>query len=184
VKTENVLSVISTQVSYEAQSPPTEFHDFAIDGVPLRDRLRVPADYGAVQQETTALRRDWPQAAIEQIDKLCLDAPGDFEDGRVAILVCPVCGDIDCGAVSARIAIGESTVVWEDFGWQDGYTDDPPMPWLYEPQCFTFDKTAYVALMQKVREQFVELAPPTREDERQSRRPLLAWLRRTEPNHK
>ncbi|MBM7781766.1 hypothetical protein [Arthrobacter tumbae] len=181
VRTLNVLSVVPAQVSYEGRTTPIEFHDFVIDGRLLRERLQVPADFSAIEQETTALRRDWPHAAVEQIDRLCLTEPGDFVDGRVAILACPVCGDIDCGAVSATISVEESTVTWEEFGWQDGYTDDPPQPWLFEPQCFTFDKTAYLALMHQLREQFAELVPPLEEEEKQNRRPLLAWLRRSKP---
>ncbi len=176
-----MLSVVPAEVSYGGRAAPAAFQDFAIDGFSLRELLRVPADLGAIEQETTLLRPDWPHTAVEQIDRLSLTAPGEFADGRVAILLCPVCGDIGCGAVSARISAGDSTVIWEDFGWQDGYTDEPPQPWLFEPQQFTFNKTAYLTFMHQVRGQFAELVPPPETEGRRNRQPISAWLRRSKP---
>ncbi|WP_051427196.1 hypothetical protein [Arthrobacter sp. H20] len=174
----NVLSVVPADVEYEGLAVPFQFMDLAIDGRLVRETLRVGTDLAAIEQETTLLRADWPHAAVEQIDQLTLAAPGEFEDGRVALLLCPVCGDVACGTVSARISTNADTVIWEDFGWQDGYTEEPPQPWLFEPQRFAFDKTAYLTLMNQLREQFTELLPPPRMEDKGGRRSLGPWLRR------
>ena len=173
-----MLSVVPANVEYEGLAVPSQFLDFAIDGRPLRETLQVETDLAAIEQETTLLRADWPHAASEQIDRLTLAAPGEFKDGRVALLLCPVCGDVDCGTVSARISIEADTVIWEDFGWQDGYTEEPPQPWLFERQRFTFDRTEYLTLMQQLSDEFTDLLPaPQMKDEGDSRS-LKGWLRR------
>jgi hypothetical protein len=77
-----------------------EFLDFFVDGQPLRELLSVPAGMAKPEQETTALRDDWPHAAVEQLDRLMSLIPGDFSDGRVSLLICPVCGDQACGALN------------------------------------------------------------------------------------
>lgn len=173
-----MLSVVPAKVEYEGLAVPSQFMDFAIDGRLLRETLRVGTDLAAIEQETTLLRADWPHAAIEQIDQLTLAAPGEFKDGRVALLLCPVCGDVACGTASARISIEADTFIWDDFGWQDGYTEEPPQPWLFEAQRFTFDKTAYLTLMNQLREQSTELLPPPQIEDEGGRRSLKAWLRR------
>lgn len=173
-----MLSVVPANVEYEGLADPSQFMDFAIDRRLLRETLRGGTDLAAVEQETTLLRADWPHSAIEQIDRLTLAAPGEFKDGRVALLLCPVCGDVDCGTVSTRVSIKADTVIWEDFGWQDGYTEEPPQPWLFERQRFAFDKTAYLSLMLQLSEQFTELLPPPRVEDEGGRPSLGEWLRR------
>ncbi|WP_156911150.1 MULTISPECIES: hypothetical protein [unclassified Arthrobacter] len=174
----NVLSVVLADVEYEGLAVPSQFMDFAIDGRLLRETLRVGTDLAAIEQETTLLRADFPHAAVEQIDRLTLASTGEFKDGRVALFLCPVCGDVACGTVSARISTEAHTVTWEDFGWQDGYTKEPPQPWLFERQRFTFDKTAYLTLMKQLSEQFTELLPPHQIEDEGNRRSVRAWLRR------
>ena len=85
-----MLSVVQADVEYEGLAAPQQFMDFAIDGHLLRETLRTGTDLAAIEQETTLLRADWPHAAIEQINRLMLAAPGEFKDGRVALLLCPV----------------------------------------------------------------------------------------------
>ncbi|MFC9336446.1 hypothetical protein [Arthrobacter sp. NPDC057009] len=107
-----------------------EFLDFFVDGQPLRELLSVPDEMAKPEQETTALRDDWPHAAVEQLDRLMALIPGDFSDGRVSLLICPVCGDQACGALTMELTTAADTVTWRRFGWQDGITDEP-QPWLF-----------------------------------------------------
>lgn len=78
----------------------------------------------------------------------------EFPDGRAAILVCNLCGDLECGALSARITRHDTTVAWTDFGWQipreDGY--DP----IDVPLAFKFDAAQYDGLLRSL-----SLDPPT-----------------------
>jgi hypothetical protein len=133
-----------------------EFLDFFVDGQPLRELLTVPAEMAKPEQETTALRDDWPHAAVEQLDRLMSLIPGDFSDGRVSLLICPVCGDQACGALTMDLTTTADTVTWRRFGWQDGITDEP-QPWLFEDQTFTFDRAQYERLLKSLKERYQSL---------------------------
>jgi hypothetical protein len=41
----------------------------------------------------------------------------------VALFVCPECGDLGCGAVSARIRRAGRSIIWEEIGWQTNYEE-------------------------------------------------------------
>lgn len=43
-----------------------------------------------------------------------------FEDGRVVLLRCP-CGDLDCGALTTEVVVGDDVVEWREIGWQVTY---------------------------------------------------------------
>ena len=55
--------------------------------------------------------------------QLLLEAAPDFNDGRFAILVCGECGDLGCGAYSAKIERDGEIVRWSAFGFQNNYDD-------------------------------------------------------------
>ncbi len=38
--------------------------------------------------------------------------------------VCPECGDLGCGAISAVIEQVEDKIIWRDFGYQNNYLDE------------------------------------------------------------
>ncbi|QQS03250.1 MAG: hypothetical protein IPK50_13120 [Fibrobacterota bacterium] len=44
--------------------------------------------------------------------------PSDFPDGRVPLYVCPLCGDLGCGAISVKVSFQDGCVVWSEFGRQ------------------------------------------------------------------
>jgi hypothetical protein len=54
-----------------------------------------------------------------------LGARSDLESERVEIYVCPECGDIGCGAVTAVVEVHGHRVIWRDFGlerdWEDSH---------------------------------------------------------------
>lgn len=45
----------------------------------------------------------------------------ELSTGRVAIYICPECGDIDCGAITATIQDLGDRIVWKDFGYETDY---------------------------------------------------------------
>jgi len=119
----------------------TGFLDWTIDGVALHSL--VPAE-----QRTPLFLDDerWQEAAVETLCRLLGRLPGDFDDGRVALLVCPLCGDLGCGGYSVEIVFGDDVVEWRAFGWQTDYEpfDDP------EEYRFTgarFERKAYETLL-------------------------------------
>jgi len=92
------------------------FLDWTIDGVALRDL--VPTDH---QTPLCLDGNGWREAAVATLSRLLGDLPGDFDDGRVALVFCPLCGDLGCGAYSVEVVFGDDVVEWRTFGWQTDY---------------------------------------------------------------
>jgi hypothetical protein len=140
------------------------FLDLVVDGRPLRDLLNIPEDAARPEQQTTALRDDWPpKTVMEYLDRLLGLLPGDFDDGRIALLLCPVCGDVWCDTVSMELAQAPQAVTWRRFGWQAGTADDEP--WMFPDQSFTFERAEYEQFLQGLRDRYGKRAswpPPLR----------------------
>jgi len=93
--------------------------DFIISGQTLREILGInnsdlitPFGWG-----------DNKEYEKDLIQVLTLRKKSDLETGRVMLYVCPECGDIDCGAITAIILDLGDRIVWKDFGYETGYGD-------------------------------------------------------------
>jgi len=85
-----------------------------------------------------------------QLDQfLGIKAP-ELKTGRISFYVCPMCSDIGCGAITARIEITDNAVIWKDFGYETNYSE----PQLTEYQHigpFIFEKEAYKKILEEIR---------------------------------
>jgi len=72
--------------------------DWTVDGIALRQIVAERASWpgGGLPSEHPPLRDDdfWPRLAVRNLRSLLGEAPGDFPDGRVVLLYCPVCADL------------------------------------------------------------------------------------------
>ena len=117
------------------------FLDFVIDGSSLFD---VMAERG--HDCITPL--GWGDGAVEvaTLRRLRLEDSPLLEGRREPLFVCPECGDLGCGAVTAQISASKGMVQWSDFAWEntweepyrDGYEDLGP---------FLFEFRAYRAAL-------------------------------------
>ena len=55
--------------------------------------------------------------------KLLGDAKPDLPPNRVALLVCPECGDLACGALTVAIDRESGSIAWSDFRWEVDWVD-------------------------------------------------------------
>ena len=95
--------------------------DFLIDGESLFDALHAE-HYDLIG------RLGWEGDAedVAAIAQLLLKAPPPIPPGRHMLFVCPECGDLGCGALTAEVALdAEGHVVWRDFAYENNY--DPAM---------------------------------------------------------
>ena len=95
------------------------FFDFVVDGVSLHS-ICLAKGY----DEVGCLGWGRPAIHSETTGRLLAELPGEFADGRVALFVCPECGDLGCGAVSVRLRKEGESILWEEFGWQTNYEEE------------------------------------------------------------
>ena len=156
----------------------TTFEDWTIDETPLR---RLVADRWGVSGLPSELTRLWPEApraAVAGLRTLLGECPPDFDDGRVALLVCPVDQDINCRALGARVVLGRDTVEWQDVGWQVDYERFDPTPDEYGLlPTYAFDRRQYEEQVRELLRRYAALAaaapPPAPSPERRR------WFRRS-----
>jgi hypothetical protein len=121
-KRASTLQVLRTERPFEelprgSRKTGRVFADFLVDGASLSTIVRQKADLISVL--------GWGSEDLQRAarDRLLLKAPPDLPSGRYALYVCPECGDLGCGAVSAIIERVGDTVVWRDFGYENNYQE-------------------------------------------------------------
>lgn len=71
---------------------------------------------------------------------------------REPLYVCPECGDIGCGAVTARITADKGLVQWADFGWETSWEDSVSREGYEDIGPFAFEFRLYRATLVHTRE--------------------------------
>ncbi len=102
-------------LSAGAKTPRT-FLDFVVDGRSLFDELTARG------YDFVSCLAEWPRGVDGAARaRLMLQSPGDLPSGRVALYVCPECGDLGCGSLSVCIQRTGDLVVWRGFGYENNY---------------------------------------------------------------
>jgi hypothetical protein len=155
--------------------PQSHFLDFLIDGVSLLSTAHEQDNL------VTDLNRDWvPEAVAPAVETLLGQrAAPDLDAGRVPLLVCGSCGDLACGAVTAKLGVGTNEVTWSEFRWENGYEDPEPIDSLRAP--ITFDRAQYEAELADAAQRVAALPgsePRFLERPRRDRHLRWPWQRR------
>lgn len=136
---------------------PREVFDFRVNDKNLRD-LILMSDRSA-PDVTTGLQSNFIMKERKRyVNRLLGKAGPDLHSGRIALLVCPIDGDLVCDTVGCRIKFDKKkgTVTWYDFAWDGNSADD-----TYEEDgedhekvkgldSFTFDENEYGWLMYQI----------------------------------
>lgn len=112
--------------------------DFVVDGQSLLQCL-VEAD-GGHADFMGCLARGFPEQNAKTVSALLVQQPPQTESGRVLLYICPECGDIGCGAYSARVVEIDSGYLWESFAYENGYEEARLIEGVGP---FLFDRGAY-----------------------------------------
>lgn len=134
----------------------------SIDGQLLRRHLKLmqeelhldPARLGPVGKNVPVLVHNWPVGMTPDASVLLGEHPSELLHGRVPIYICAECGDLACGVVSAVIERAVTTVVWRDFGWDDGHESEGDDDSRIIGGPFEFDRLEYEAELRRFIETF------------------------------
>lgn len=164
--TPSTLGVVEDQyVTYEEERvgwfrhKPVErtitFLDWMIDGRPLREHVR--SGDGSVPGEVTVLQNDRSALGVGRSllqSLLGLPARGAFDvampDGRIALLFCPTCFDLDCATLTAEVEFSDRCVKWRDIAWQVGYDPLDLTDSEFDPPSLTFNRVQYEAELKRL----------------------------------
>jgi hypothetical protein len=91
----------------------------------------------------------------DRVDEFLGLIPPQLTTGRTSFYVCPECGDMGCGAITARIEVTNKQVLWQAFGYETNYSE-PDLSGYQEIGPFTFEKTAYLKTFEKLRRQILK----------------------------
>jgi len=129
-----------------------DVYDFSINGKTLRELIHT--NDNAAPDLSTGLQSAFVIKERKMyINRLLGKTQADLASGRVALLVCPIDGDLECGAVGCRIKFNNiaKTVTWYDFAWDGnndtGTDDDDEDAKVKGLGSFTFDEQQYCELM-------------------------------------
>ena len=147
--------------------PESHFLDLVVNGRSLREVVWTPGP-----DLVTELNRPWLPSVPDAVEKLLSRRPSDdLTAGRVELLVCGVCGDLGCGALTAALDVSDAEVSWSEFQWEDGMFDPRPVEQLDEP--LSFDRALYEAVFSDAYERVA--AFPYDESAHHGRRFLWPW---------
>ncbi|GAA1375461.1 hypothetical protein GCM10009638_12480 [Luteococcus sanguinis] len=119
----NQLTVAPCQLLMPGGSPDSapdhQYLGFVVDGRNFTDLFPETGDM--VSPFTLA----WPIPVItDRLDTLLGRVPDrDVGPGRVVLMSCAECGDLACGALTARLSVRPTEVMWSDFAWESGDGD-------------------------------------------------------------
>jgi hypothetical protein len=93
------------------------FWDFVVDGTSLHEAIAHKYDFVSVLWIDPPV----PGERIKAVRRMLLLDPGDLPDGRVSLYICPECGDLGCGSITADIEVQDDFIKWANFGYQNNY---------------------------------------------------------------
>lgn len=142
----HILTLATKHRKGEANKPETKYIDFVVSGQSLSElfvlsELDLIGTFG------------WTENRVEeskQLDEfLGLKAP-ELKTGRTCLYVCPMCGDIGCGAITAHIEVTDTSVIWKDFGYENDYSEIDLEEYNHIGP-FIFEKAAYTHTIETLR---------------------------------
>ncbi|HEV8592995.1 MAG TPA: hypothetical protein VGQ55_12895 [Pyrinomonadaceae bacterium] len=104
--------------------------DIRIDGISLGDyfasRLGEALPWPVADRISALgpLGPEFEQIKRENFERFLLMREPDLPDGRNSILVCSHCGDLGCGAYSARFIRNGGFIRWTEFGYENDISPD------------------------------------------------------------
>jgi hypothetical protein len=95
---------------------------------PTPETPKVTRSSTGLGRFVTPLNRQWLQSVPSEIDQLLGRViNSELEAGRASILVCDVCGDLGCGAVTVRLSVADDPVTRSEWAIENGRSQPEPI---------------------------------------------------------
>lgn len=132
----DILSFNKATRKTGSMQTPREYFDFFVSGISLRKILDI---------EESDLITPFGWGTNKEYDRHILNVfrlkeKSQINDGRVMLYVCPECGGIDCGAITASIKDYGNRIIWKDFGFE---TDNGLSETYEQIQAIEFERSSY-----------------------------------------
>ena len=111
-----------------------EYLDFVVDGQPLSEKLGGDL--------ASCLGWFVPAGNAKVVNQLLLKETAALPNNRHCLYVCPECGELECGAITAVIERREDEIIWRDFGFQSN-PDKITAIQSFNDISFAFDRAQY-----------------------------------------
>ncbi|MCM5530635.1 hypothetical protein [Parasegetibacter sp. NRK P23] len=140
----DILTLSQATRKIGANQTPRDYWDFMVSGKSLKTILNLEsADY------MTLINLEGNQEYYRHVlNVFTLKEKSQLASGRVMIYVCPECGDIECGAITATIKDFEGKIVLGDFGYETGYAGLTEIYDQIEP--IEFERASYFAAFSRL----------------------------------
>jgi hypothetical protein len=134
--------------TFKSGSTKTErqYIDFIVSGQSLGELFGLP-DFDLIGTFGWTENKEYENKQIDEF--LGLEKP-ELESGRTSFYVCSECGDIGCGAITAKIEFTDRTVIWKDFGYEDNDAQ-PDLTNYMEIGPFIFEKVDYSETIESIK---------------------------------
>lgn len=156
--------------------------EFVIDGQGLSAWVEA-TEIGSTQGEATPFEMP---GTTDAVSVLTGAAPYDDNrpgDRRIPLLVCGVCGDLTCGALTVALSRHADVVQWADWAWE-GHDAEAAIPLPSLPVC-RFERQAYDGALREAQRR-VSITPVTQvrvhRPGRRWRNPFVLPELRTDPD--
>lgn len=121
-----------------------KYLDYTISGQSLKNYLGMP-------NSSDVTPFGWfPNKEAQQraLKNLRLQSKSELVDNRVELYICAACGDIGCGAVTAKVIDKGDRIVWSEFASQ---SDPDEISEVIEVEDLEFERNAYFKALSQVK---------------------------------
>ena len=137
------LTFEKTKRQVGSNQTPRDYYDFIISGQSLKKILDLEkADF--ISPFGWGTNKEYDKHILNVFR---LKEKSELSSGRIMLYVCPECGDIDCGAVTAKINDYGDRIIWSEFAFEtenNGITET-----FDQIQAIEFDRASYFSAFQE-----------------------------------
>ncbi len=100
--------------------------DFLVNGISLFSATRAGSHdmCGCFSSDYEACNNARKRHENKRIANIfTFETPAEIHPNRVALFICPECGDFACGAITFQLSRDGNSVLWSRFAYENGYDE-------------------------------------------------------------